>query len=76
MFNPNVSHQEVAGIMKDFLEFCINEEHDDIEDGVNAFLVRENDRRSFEYLFRNYGYDQLEEWLMESENARDKRLSK
>ena len=74
MFNLNISLEDLTDIMEDFIEFCTNEGYNDIEDGVSGFLARENDRKSFEYLFRNYGYNQLQEWLTETENSKDKRL--
>ena len=74
MLNLNISLEELTDIMEDFIEFYINEGYNDIEDGVSGFLARESDRKSFEYLFRNYGYNQLQEWLTETENSKDKRL--
>ena len=74
MFNSNISHQELTRIMKDFVGFWFDGAYDDIEQGVSDFLARENDRKSFNYLFQNYGFNELESWLMEAESARDKRL--
>lgn len=74
MLNPRSNMEEVREIFDEFIDFYLRESEGDIEGDVQRFLDKESDKREFAFLFRKFGHEQLEEWLIicKTENEKDR----